>query len=107
MTLALLVRRGGGRVVYLGQSVECHSLVETVNALHPAAVLLSASLSVQAQALVDIGRRLRDLPAPRPFFGFGGQAFANDPDLATQVPGVFLGRDAQEATQEVKKRLPA
>ncbi|GAC1450679.1 MAG: cobalamin-dependent protein [Ktedonobacterales bacterium] len=107
LMLALFLRRAGLRVAYLGQSVECHSLVETVNALHPAAVLLSASLSVQAQALVDIGRRLHDLPGPRPFFGFGGQAFVNDPDLATQVPGTFLGRDAQEATQEVKKRLPA
>jgi MerR family transcriptional regulator, light-induced transcriptional regulator len=105
LMLALFLRRAGLHVAYLGQTIEIDGLVETVTAVHPRAILLSATLRPHAEALVGVGERLAALPQPQPLFGFGGQAFVADPGLASAICGLFLGSDAQTAVHDMRKRL--
>lgn len=107
LMMALFLRRAGLRVVYLGQSIELDSLINTIKSAKPAGLLLSASLHSQAEALSEVGRRLAALGPCRPTFYFGGQAFNADPDLALRIQGAYLGLDAPEAALEIKRRLTA
>ncbi|HEX8995392.1 MAG TPA: cobalamin B12-binding domain-containing protein [Ktedonobacterales bacterium] len=107
LMLALFLRRAGLRVVYLGQNVDPDTLIETVETIRPACLLLSAAMRPQAETLVEIGRRLTALGRPQPTFFFGGHAFAAEPDLARRIPGVYLELDAHAAAQDIKRRLTA
>ena len=105
LMVALFLRRVGLRVAYLGQSVELDSLINTIKSIRPVGLILSASLRSQAEALSEVGRRLVALGSCQPAFYFGGQAFTADPDLALRIQGAYLGLDAPEAAQEIKRRL--
>lgn len=107
LMLALFLRRSGLRVVYLGQNIEIDSLIMTINTLKPSCVLLSAALRPHAETLALVGQRLSTIGVSQTLFCFGGQAFLNEPDLARDVPGVFLGTDAREAVEQLKKKLSA
>jgi MerR family transcriptional regulator, light-induced transcriptional regulator len=107
LILALFLRRSGMRVAYLGQNCEPETLAGTVVLLRPACVLLSASLRPQAEALAEVGRRLRSAPGSPPLFCFGGQAFASAPELAEAIPGQFLQGDPQAAVEDLRRRLTA
>lgn len=107
LMLALFLRRAGLRVVYLGQNVELETLINTIEAVRPAGLLLSAALRPQAETLVEVGRRLATPGRYQPTFYFGGQVFSAEPDLARRIHGAYLGLDAHEAAQEIKRRLTA
>jgi methanogenic corrinoid protein MtbC1 len=88
-----LVRRGW-HVVYLGAQVPERDLLETVAAVHPVLVGLSASTIDTVPALAGCGRALqRQQPSVR--FGYGGRAFNQWPELRDSTPGMFLGQDAR------------
>lgn len=93
LMLSLFLRRRGIRVVYLGQSIETTSLVHTVKKLAPALVCVSVTLPVHIPALAHLGRQIESLPAPRPLFVFGGQAFTDAPRAADAIPGIHLEDD--------------
>jgi MerR family transcriptional regulator, light-induced transcriptional regulator len=107
LMLALFLRRAGLHVAYLGQTVETEGLAHIVATLHPAAIVLSASLRDHVDGLIAVGRRLAELSEPRPLFAFGGRAFKANPDLGTRVPGLYLGTDARGAVSEIRKRFSA
>ncbi len=107
LMVALFLRRAGMRVAYLGQNCDAQTFVDSVMLLRPACVIMSASMTAQAEALGEIGRRLRSLPQPRPIFCFGGQAFANAPDLAQAIPGEYVRGTARDAIDDVKQKLSA
>lgn len=110
LMLALFLRRAGMRVAYLGQNVEVESLLTTISTLRPACVLLSAATPAFGETLAQVGKRLRagaSMTNPQPLFCFGGQAFASTPDMATTIPGQYLGMNARDAVEELKKRLTA
>lgn len=105
LIVALFLRRAGLRVVYLGQNVEIQHLISTIGTLKPACIVLSAVRPTQVDGLRQLGDSLASQPAP--LFCFGGQAFACDPNLAASIPGNFLGTDALEGVEKVKKKLIA
>jgi methanogenic corrinoid protein MtbC1 len=105
--LALFLRRAGLRVVYLGQNIAVDHLIATVETVRPACLLLSAALRPQAEALIEVGRRLAALGPRQPIVYFGGHAFDGEPDLAVRAHGAYLGLDAHKAAQEIKRRLSA
>ncbi|HZC08251.1 MAG TPA: cobalamin-dependent protein [Ktedonobacterales bacterium] len=107
LMLALFLRRAGLRVIYLGQSIELEHFITTIESIRPACVLLSAAMRPQAEALIEIGRRLGALGQRRPTFFFGGQAFRAEPDLAKRVHGSYLELEAPAAAHEIKHRLTA
>ena len=104
MLSVFLVRRAW-RIIYLGANVPIADLVQTVVSLQPALVCLSASSPRTAQALSAAAVAIAQLPGPRPLFTFGGLPFIADEALRAQVPGHYLGADAQAGADRVEELL--
>ena len=110
LMVALFLRRAGIRVAYLGQSVEADALLSTVAALKPACIVLSATMAPYIETVAQVGERLSastSMVNPQPLFCFGGQAFANLPERANGIPGRYLGVNARDAVDELRKKLIA
>src|SRR5579859_282102 len=105
LMVAFFLRRAGVHVAFLGQNVESAHLMATVAALHPVCVILSASMATEVAQIRDLGMRLSATGPRAPLFCFGGHAFNDAPELAHDVPGVFLAGDARAAAGEIKKRM--
>jgi methylmalonyl-CoA mutase cobalamin-binding subunit len=105
LMLALILRRSGLHVAYLGQNVEADALIALVATIRPAAVLLSATLQVHVDMVRDVGRRLSEQGAAHTLLVFGGQVFTQNPELAHDMPGEVLNLDVYEAAREMRRRL--
>jgi DNA-binding transcriptional MerR regulator len=103
LMLALLLRRSGLRVAYLGQSIEIAGLLQTIVELSPALLCISVTISSFVAATIELGQKLQDLPAPRPAFIVGGQAFEQHPDTISQISGVYLNGDLETIIAQIKK----
>jgi MerR family transcriptional regulator, light-induced transcriptional regulator len=107
LMLALFLRRAGMRVVYLGQSIEMDGLLHTIQQQAPALICVSLTLRNYLTGLVELGRRIQDLPAPRPLFAFGGQVFVHSTHLIAQVPGIYLNGDLRAGVAKLQHMLAA
>jgi DNA-binding transcriptional MerR regulator len=105
LMLALLLRRAGYRVEFIGANVPLADLAEYARAVRPALICLSAHSEETARGLRQLDGRLAGM-RPRPRFGFGGRVFNAQPALRTSVPGQFLGENAREALAAVRAILP-
>ena len=103
LILSLLLRRAGLRVAYLGQNIETEGLLQTARQLSPALLCISMTLGSFLEALIDMGQKVQELPAPRPVLVFGGQCFEQHPDLIIQVPGVYLTGEMQNIIPRLKR----
>ena len=56
-------------------------------------------------SLIDLARRLQELPAPRPHLVFGGQVFGQYAHLIPQVPGTYLSGDLKTVTAALQQLL--
>lgn len=101
LMFALLARREGYRVEYLGPDVPVDDLVGYARAEHPALVCLSAGSPRSARELKRVDAALARL-RPRTRFGFAGRAFDLQPGLRDEVPGAFLGPDIVTALDTVR-----
>ena len=75
LMLALLLRRAGMHVVYLGQSIETSGLLDTIGELSITLICVSLTLPNYLDALIELANKVQELPSPRPLFAFGGHAF--------------------------------
>lgn len=98
MLLAVLWRRAGLRVAYLGRGVDGDQLVQEPWPVTPAIIALTATSSQRLRALARIGKRLAEMPSPQPIFAYWGPMFVRNPELMRKLPGVYLGDDAATAT---------
>jgi methanogenic corrinoid protein MtbC1 len=106
LILALMLRRqhAGLRVVYLGQNVEPAHLLESIQALRPTAVCLSAALREHTKGLADLSAKLAALPSvQRPYLIFGGRAFLGDAELRKPIEGIFLNHSALASAPKIQK----
>jgi methanogenic corrinoid protein MtbC1 len=105
LMLAVFLRRVGMRTAYLGQNVETASLLQTIRALRPAAVVLTAVMPESARTVAQVADLVADLSVPGFVLGFGGPAFAGKPESAETIPGLFLDADLAQATSTIRARL--
>lgn len=105
LMLALVLRRAGYRVEFLGADVHLADLVEYARSSRPDLVCLSANAEETALALQLLKGQL-DALMPAPPFGYGGAAFHRDPALRARVPGHYLGGDPVAAVARVRELLP-
>ncbi|HEY6541999.1 MAG TPA: MerR family transcriptional regulator [Ktedonobacteraceae bacterium] len=103
LMVALLLRRAGLHVAYLGQSIETEGLLQTVWQLSPALLCVSVTVISSLEAVVELGRKVQELPPPRPALVFGGQAFEQHTDLIARVPGVYLDGDMQTIITRLRR----
>ena len=93
LMLALLLRRAGMHVVYLGQSIETSGLLETIKELNTTLLCVSLTLPNYLDALIELALKVQELPPPRPLFAFGGHAFDEHKETIDRVPGIYLNGD--------------
>lgn len=96
LILALLLRRAGVRVAYLGQSIETAGLLQTARQLSPALLCISITMMSSLDALIDLGQQVQQLPAPHPALIVGGRLFEQHPDLVARVPATHLAGAIQD-----------
>ncbi|MBW6456682.1 MAG: cobalamin-dependent protein [Trueperaceae bacterium] len=104
MMLAVMLRREGYLVFYVGANTPVADLAAMARDLQPAAVMVSASSLDSVQFLLDQRARLDGIA---PVVAFGGHGFDEDPRRAELVGGVYLGSDIPAALEQLAERLHA
>lgn len=94
-----LVRRGW-HVVYLGPQVPLPDLIETIRSVKPSLVCMSATTLETALQLLEVARAV-EAEFPQLCFGYGGRVYNLNPELCSEMPGVFLGQDARALVETV------
>ena len=97
LMLAVLLRRAGYRVYYLGADTPLVDLAAMAADKHPLAVMISASDSEAIRELKRGSNHLNDLA---PLLIFGGRAFDTEPAEAGVLGGLYLSSDASQAVTE-------
>jgi DNA-binding transcriptional MerR regulator/methylmalonyl-CoA mutase cobalamin-binding subunit len=100
LMLALLLRRQGWDVVYLGANVPLEKLELALNTLRPQIMVASAQQLHAAATLLRVGHFLQKEGIP---LTFGGRIFNLIPALRSRIPGHFLGDHLSEALQVVEQ----
>jgi MerR family transcriptional regulator, light-induced transcriptional regulator len=103
LMLALLLRRTGMHVVYLGQSIETAGLLDTIRQMTPTLICVSMTLPNYLDALIDLGHKVQELVLPRPVFAFGGHAFEEHKDFIGQIPGIYLHGDIHSIIVQLQR----
>lgn len=104
LILGALLRRCNWPVVYLGQALPLADLAALVARLNPALMVFVAMSETSALSLADWPHSLApQAEGQLPIIGYGGRAFTHNPDLATHVPGVFLGATLAEGYQRLHR----
>lgn len=96
LSLAVLLRRAGYHVFYVGANTPLKELRDMADELRPVGVMLSAS-SPDAFRQLQEGRSY--LQGMAPILAFGGQLFNRQPELASSLSGTYLGQDAASAVE--------
>ncbi|MFN8471372.1 MAG: MerR family transcriptional regulator [Anaerolineae bacterium] len=103
--VALFLQRAGWEVIHLGPNLAAEGLVDTLIRLRPALLAVSATHEEAARNILDIAHQVELVPPPRPVLGFGGQAFNDNPSMQALIPGVYLGRNADETVETVERLM--
>ncbi len=102
LLLSLLLSRRGWRVVYLGPDVPLSKLEDTLRAVHPALVVMSAQGLVAAASLRNAAGLAAELGIP---FAYGGRIFNLLPRLRELIPGYCMAGSLQAAPAQIELLL--
>ncbi len=105
LMLALLLRKNGYRVEFLGPDIPLDDLVDYADSEHPNIIILSATMLNSAEELQGMQARLNALTKPV-IFGYGGRAFNLKSKIRNSLDGTFLGETLESALNSVKDLLP-
>jgi len=98
MHLTLLLRRLGGKAVFLGADVPSEQLVQTARATNAAMVVLAAQLLASAARLRQTAVELTQNGLQ---VAYGGRPFASAPALRRIIPGHYTGDDITSSAARV------
>jgi MerR family transcriptional regulator, light-induced transcriptional regulator len=104
LMLAVLLRREGYQVEYLGVDLPVDDLVFYAEDVSPAMIILSANAEESARPLFKMQEKLDALPG-KPKLGFGGRYFNQHQEMIKMVGGFFLGAGIDEAISNVHDLL--
>ena len=104
MMLAVMLRREGYLVYYVGANTPVADLAAMARAVRPAAVMVSASSLDSVQFLLEQRAHLDGIA---PVVAFGGHGFDEDPRRAELAGGVYLGNDVPAALKRLAELLRA
>lgn len=105
LMLALLLRRLGYFVDFVGADVDLGDLVAYARSLPTRLICLAATMEDAARCVQNMHASLAKL-RPRPLFGFGGAIFNLQPTLRDSTGGIFLGQSLPEACATIQRLLP-
>jgi hypothetical protein len=98
--LALLLRRRGLNVIYLGANVPTEQFAEMAASVRADLVVLVAQTLVTAATLQEVAWRLDSQGVES---AFGGRIFSVNPALVESIPAHFLGNSLRDALDEVEQ----
>ena len=102
LLLALLLRRRGLKVIYLGANVPAEQFSKTVKDIQSNLVVLVAQQLISAATLQ---RTALTLSSQDISVAFGGRIFNIHPALSASIPGTFLGQDLVSAIDQIEGLL--
>jgi len=102
MLIALLLRRRGLNVIYLGANIPAEDFAKTVKSVHGKLVVLTAQTLITASTLQTTAQTLENLQVP---IGYGGRIFNLLPELSDHIPGSYLGNSIPSALDTVEMLL--
>ncbi len=100
--LTLLLRRRGFKVVYLDANVPVEQMGQTIAAVHPDLIILTAQQLSTAVSLQQVALLLGGVNIP---LGYGGLVFNRIPSLRTKIPASFLGEDLMQSIETIELLL--
>jgi DNA-binding transcriptional MerR regulator len=104
LMLAVLLRREGYQVEYLGTDLPVEDLVLYAGDVSPEMIILSAGFEHTARPLFKMQALLDELPS-KPILGYGGRYFNDHPRQLEGMKGAFLGSSLDQAIQNVHDLL--
>jgi MerR family transcriptional regulator, light-induced transcriptional regulator len=104
MMLAVMLRRSGFQVYYVGANTPVEDLAAMAARLRPAAVAISAS---SVDAVHGLFGRREHLGGMAPVLAFGGSGFNADPRRAELLGGVFLADNVKEGVARLHDLIAA
>ena len=104
LMLAVLLRREGYQVEFLGQDLPVDDLVFYAEDTAADMIILSISSELSALPLYKMQAMLDALPK-KPKLGFGGRYFNQNKKAREKVNGIFLGENLDAAIQNVHDLL--
>lgn len=102
LLLALLLRRRGLNVVYLGANVPVSQFTETAMNAKANLIVLVAQHLLSAATLQHTSLVLSAQKIP---VAFGGRIFTQRPEISSFISGYFLGNDLKGALEEIETIL--
>ncbi len=102
MLLTLFLRRRGINIIYLGANVPANRFEETLTAIQPQLILLSAQQLFTAATLQQTALMLSAQGAK---IAYGGRIFHLAPKLKFHIPGFYLGDTLEDALETVENLL--
>lgn len=102
LLLALLLRRRGLNVIYLGANVPKEQFAETALKVRAHLVILVSQTLISAAQLQHVAFALQ---AQKVHVAFGGRIFSTRPSIVDYVPGYYLGKTLEESIHEVETLL--
>lgn len=102
LLLALLLRRRGLNVIYLGANVPTDQFTDTVKNIQATLVVLVAQQLITAATLQQTALALSSQNIP---IAFGGRIFNIQAELPASIPGYFLGPDLPSALDQIEGLL--
>jgi DNA-binding transcriptional MerR regulator/methylmalonyl-CoA mutase cobalamin-binding subunit len=100
---ALIARRQGWRIAYLGQSTPLADIIGLAHTVKPKAITISITT---VRGLAGVMRWLNAAERPSTPIVFGGRLPNVLPDLRTHLPGNYLGDDVLTVVQNLKALKP-
>jgi methanogenic corrinoid protein MtbC1 len=102
LLLALLLRRRGLNVIYLGANVPDGQFSKTVQDIRASLVVLVAQQLITAATLQQTALALS---SQNILVAFGGRIFNIHASMSDSIPGVFLGQDVVSALDQIEGLL--
>lgn len=100
LILAVMLRRTGYRVYYLGANTPVEDLADMVDAVEPIALMVSASVKESVSHLLAEREHFQRMKTE---VIFGGLGFQSQPELARSIGGNYFEDDIQNLTKFLDK----
>lgn len=106
LMLGVLLRRLRWPVIYLGQTMPLSELAAFIEDVHASMVVFVAMTEEPACALMEWPHQMPEIARSQyPVIGFGGRAFLEQPELASRISGVWLGKTLPEGVETLNRML--
>ena len=99
LLITLFLRHHGWPTTYLGANIPLQQMIGTLDTVQPDLVILTALRLNSAAKLLEMAEALQSKGIP---LAYGGNIFAQRPQLQEYIPGYYLGDDLEDSTDMVE-----